>query len=57
MLLIDHHEVESERTEDLGRMRGRRLDEGAEQMLAGFQPAAEIGPGRSHCISDHDATG
>ena len=41
VLLVDHDEVEAERAEDLGRVGGRRLDEGADQVLAGEQPAAK----------------
>ena len=59
VLLVDDHEVEAEHAEDLGRVRGRRLDERAEQVLARPQAAAEIGVGRSgvHRFAPHRRNG
>ena len=45
VLLVDHHEVEAQHAQDLGRVRRRRLDERAEQMLARPQAASEVGVG------------
>jgi hypothetical protein len=41
VLLVDHDEIIAERAEDLGRVRGRRLDEGADDGLPRREAAAE----------------
>ena len=43
VFLVDHHEVVAEIAEDLDRMTGGRLDEGADELLAGGEALAEIG--------------
>ncbi|MEJ0071901.1 MAG: hypothetical protein WDO24_27820 [Pseudomonadota bacterium] len=41
MLLVDDHEIEAEPGDDLGGVAGRRLEERADQLVAGEHPLSE----------------
>ena len=55
VLLVDDHEIESEIAENFDGVRGRRLDEGADELLAGGEALAECGGMRTRRGRDHGA--
>ncbi len=52
---VDDHEIESEIAQNFRGVRGRRLDESADELLAGGEALAECGGMRTRRGRDHGA--